>query len=165
MTYPPLAPGIDTDRLLLAIESVESRSGVNNLPRLEKAFMPAGLVITAQGREVVGTGVYFGDQMKQIWAFLPKPEQIGACCSWSPWQIMYPTAWGVGFRGRPSDLHLPGTAEPYVVRRLQKIAATGAKTVRDFADAWNSGSWRDANDVPQYCAEVKAAYIAHGGTV
>ncbi len=158
MTYGPLSATVDADILLRAIAAVETRGGLNNWPRVEKAYLPNGASYLAQGRVIIGTGLYFNAAVKAVWDSLPPEERLGLAASWSPWQIMFITAWEVGYRGRPSDLHLASVAEPHVVWKLRRIAKTGATSVRDFADAWNSGSWRDANRVEKYTADLEAAY-------
>lgn len=151
-----LVPGVDLDRLLLAIAAVETESGRNNWPRVEKAYLPAGESFTVQGHVITGTGVYFNAVSK------PRFDKWGlaSAASWGWWQILYHTAAQVGFMGAPPELMDATRCQPFVEKRLQQIAASGAKTVRDFADGWNSGSWRDKNDVPGYTAKVIAAYGA-----
>ena len=130
---------MDEDRLLATIAAVESGSGINNFPRLEKSFLPEGARHTAQGRIVIGTGRYVTAEL------LEKYRQYGpaVACSFSPWQIMYATALQEGFSGAPWDLWNPTVAEPVVRKHLRRILASGADTPEKVADAWNSGSWKD----------------------
>jgi len=155
MSYGELVPGVDCDKLLRAIATVETNGGRNNWPRLEVSYIPAGLAFTVQGHTLIGTGKNCNSITAPRWA----KWGLGTAASWSWWQILYHTAADLGFEGPPNDLMDPGRCEPFVVGRLRKIAMSGAATVRDFADAWNSGSWRDANLVPEYTAAVEAAYL------
>ena len=154
MIYAPLAPGVETNLLLSAIARVETEGGRNNWPRLEKSYIPAGQEFTVQGHLISGTGRNVNTIVRQRW----EKWGLASAASWGWWQILYHTAADLGFGDAPPELMYPGICEPYVVKRLEKIAATGAKTVRDFADSWNSGSWRDANLVPEYTAKIEAAY-------
>jgi len=150
MTYGDLVPGVSADVLLRAIASVETNGGRNNWPRLEVSYIPAGLAFTVQGHVLTGTGRNCNAVTAPRWA----KWGLGTAASWGWWQILYHTAADLGYQGAPCELMNPGTCETYVVARLRKIAMTGAQTVRDFADAWNSGSWRDANLVPEYTSAV-----------
>lgn len=156
MGYGELVPGVDTDRLLRAIAKIETSGGRNNWPRVEVSYIPAGLAFTVQGRILTGTGKNVNAVAAPRWA----KWGLGSAASWGWWQILYHTAADMGYLGAPHELMTPGVCEIYVVARLRKIAKSGAETVRDFADAWNSGSWRDANLVPEYTQKVEAAYAA-----
>lgn len=154
-----LVPGVDLEALLHAIARVETQGGRNNWPRVEVSYMPVGERFTVQGRILVGTGRNFNAVVSPRW----DRWGLASAASWGPWQILYHTAADMKYTGAPYDLMAPGVCEPFVILRLQRIAATGAKTVRDFADGWNSGSWRDANLVPEYTAKVVAAYEQRTG--
>jgi hypothetical protein len=156
MSYGELVPGVDCDRLLRAIARVETNGGRNNWPRVEVSYIPAGLSFTVQGHVLTGTGRNVNAVVAPRWA----KWGLGTAASWGWWQILYHTAADMGFLGMPHELFDPGTSEPFVTMRLRKIAKGGAATVRDFADAWNSGSWRDANLVKDYTDKVEAAYAA-----
>jgi hypothetical protein len=149
-----LVPGIDLDRLLRAIAVVETAGGRNNVPRFEVSYMPAGWAAEVQGRLLVGTGRNFSPIARARW----DKWGVWTSASLGPWQILYHTAANLSYLGAPWYLVEPGTSEQYVVGRLRSIARGGATTIRQFADAWNSGSWRDANEVPAYTAAVEAAY-------
>jgi hypothetical protein len=154
VSYGELVPGVDCDVLLRAIAIVETNGGVNNWPRIEASFIPSGKAFTVQGHVIVGTGRNVNAVVTPRWA----QWGLASAASWGWWQILYHTAADMGYAGPPHELHDPATCEPYVVNRLRRIAMTGATTVRDFADAWNSGTWKDANLVPDYTAAVEAAY-------
>jgi hypothetical protein len=148
-------PGIDGARLLRAIADVETENGRNNWPNVEPSWIAEGERFTVEGRIVVGTG-------RNVNAIvLERARRFGwlpTSSSWGPWQILYHTAADLGFQGAPWDLWTPQESGPWVCRRLQKIIDRGAVTVGDIADAWNSGTHRDANRVPEYRAKVEAAY-------
>lgn len=154
MTYGALVSGVDADVLLRAIARVETNGGRNNWPRVEVSYIPKGLAFTVQGHVLTGTGTNVNAVVAPRWA----KWGLGTAASWGWWQILYHTAADMGYPGPPHELMDSGTCEPYVVAHLRKIAMTGATTVRDFADAWNSGSWRDANLVKPYTDAVEAAY-------
>jgi len=154
MSYGDLVPGVDTDALLRAVAVVETQGGRNNWPRVEKSYIPAGQTFTVQGHLISGTGSNVNAIVRPRW----ERWGLGSAASWGWWQILYHTAADMGYLGPPHDLFASGVSEPFVVARLRKIAMTGAKTVRDFADAWNSGNWRDQNDVPEYTKAVALAY-------
>jgi len=154
MTYEQLAPGIDTERLLRAIKRIETTDGGNNWPRVEVSYIPKGLAFTVQGRTLVGTGYNVNEVVIPRW----KKWGLGSAASWGPWQILYHTAADQGYLMAPHELFDEGSCVPCGVMGLRRTAKGGALTVRDFADAWNSGSWRDANLVKPYTDAVEAAY-------
>jgi hypothetical protein len=154
MQYGELCPGVDCDKLLVAIASVETNGGRDNWPRVEAAYIPRGLSFTVQGHVITGSGACCNAITWPRW----QRWGLGSAASWGWWQVLYQTAADLGYDGAPEDLMEPGVCEPFVVARLRKIATRGAKTVRDFADAWNSGTFTDDNTVPDYTAAVEAAY-------
>lgn len=156
MSY-ELAPGIPLDRMLAALSTVESSSGRNNYPNFEPAFAPAESFVI-EGRVVQGTGRYYREHVVEMW----KLYGMASACSFSEWQILAVTAWERGMRGHPARLWAePDYARLWVWRQLEYLRARfNCATVRDFADAWNSGNPRDANAVPDYVAKVEAAYGA-----
>ena len=154
-----LAPGIDGALLLEAIAHVETSGGRMNWPRIEAAYIPKGLAIEIQGRVVSGTGVCVNDVVRERWKKWA-PDSWVTAASWGPWQILYHTAADLGYAGQPWGLWPADGSRPWVIRRLMKIAARGATTVEQFADAWNSGSFRDRNIPALYIASVVGAYKA-----
>lgn len=154
MSYGELVPGVDCDRLLRAIASVETNGGVDNVARYEAAYIPRGMAFTIQGHTVTGSGACCN---AITWARWQK-WGIRSAASYGWWQILYQTAADLGYQGPPQDLMEPGICEPFVVAYLKKKAIQGARTVRDFADAWNSGTFTDENTVPEYTKAVEAAY-------
>lgn len=147
---------LDGDVLLEAIAHVESSGGANNWPRLEAAYMPKGVTVTAQGRLIFGTGACFNEIVRKRWL----KWGVSSAGSYGPWQILYHTAADLGFAGAPWELWSPETVRMFVIARLRKIEKAGARTVEEFADAWNSGNFRDTIIPSVYINEVKAAYTA-----
>jgi hypothetical protein len=145
-------PEVDKARLLRALAVVETSGGKNNWPRIEVSYIPVGLEFTAQGRILIGTGRNVNEVVQPRWDRWGLPS----AASWGPWQILYHTAADLGYGGRPEDLW--DQSEEWVVKRLGVIEAKGAQDVRAFADAWNSGSFRDSNLVPVYTDKVEKAY-------
>lgn len=158
MTADELVPGVSLERLLRAIAHVETSGGINNWPRIEVAYLPKGASVTVQGRVITGTGNAFTAEAARRYYGLPDESRLGSAASWSPWQILYHTAVEQGFDGLPHKLHDPLVAEPLVKKRLTKIALRGAVKVEHFADAWNSGSFRDSIIPAKYIADVVRAY-------
>lgn len=149
---------IDLAKLKKAIEKVETGSGRNNYPRVEVAYLPVGERFTVQGRILVGTGSCVNTIVLNRYRALSPDDRLASAASWGPWQMLYHTAVDLGFTGKPADLHKREIAEPFVDKLLNKIAASGAETVEQFADAWNSGNWRDLIFPREYMAAVEAAY-------
>ncbi len=73
-----------------------------------------------------------------------------ACCSYSNWQIMFPVACELGYKGSPAALDDDDTALPWVVRLLNRRLVPlcrkndGIVTVAEVADAYNTGNPRDS---------------------
>jgi len=70
-----------------------------------------------------------------------------AACSWGPWQIMAMNAirFGYSLEEPLYGLWHADVSAPYVVKLVQEILAKQQPpTPADFADAYNSGSWRDS---------------------
>lgn len=145
------------DRVLGAIARVESNSGVNNYPRFERSFAPKGMSWTIQGHVITGTGTNFTLVAQPRWA----KWGLASACSFGPWQILYHTAADRGFTGAPWELW--DQSRPWVEKELRRQFAKGADTIRKIADAWNSGSFTDANVPGDYVAAVTKAFKALGG--
>jgi len=156
MSYGLLTPNVDADKLLRAIAAVETSGGKNNWPRVEAAWVPKGLAFTVQGHIVTGTGTAMSPIASLRWA----KWGLGSAASWGWWQILYHTAADLGHTGAPHELFDPGVSEIWVYKRLKQIAGKGATTVEQFADAWNSGNFKDAIIPTKYIADVKAFYEA-----
>lgn len=147
--------GIDIERFMRAIKRVETSDGINNWPRLEPAYIPAGDAFTIQGRYLTGTGHAWNDIVKSRW----QHWGLQSAASWSPWQILYHTAADLGYLDAPYKLHDPILASEWVIRRINHIIAHQSPTsVTDLADAWNSGTCRDTIVPSTYIKKVEEAY-------
>lgn len=134
------APWLDGECLLKAIAMNESSYGSYNLPRFEKAY------------SYNQKGIYSN---RDLWA------KYGdwAACSYSSFQIMYPTALELGFNGSPMDLWKDSTAIYYVVELiLRRTIRKGATTVQHVLDAYNSGTFKDNNIPQEYINKGMIAY-------
>ncbi len=127
---------VNGEALLWAIGGAESSFGRNNVPRHEAAYCRRGR--------------YFD----------PKLDRKFGChahCSYGPWQLMYANVVTI----KPIDPELmldPLHALPITVEWLRRVIKRGAVTVRDIADAWNSGSHRDSIVPVRYINRVTALY-------
>lgn len=130
----------ETRALLAALAEVESNFGENAVPKYEKAFDWNG-----------------------PWARPDILKRWGAwgACSYSSFQIMYQVAVELGFDSErsPAELHEDEVAFIYVAAYIdRRILRCGAKSVRDFADGYNSGSHRDDIIPIQYIERFETAY-------
>lgn len=142
----PLPGGMVPEALLGAIAWRESKLGLVAGSRVEPSYLH---------RERFGGGGLYRAHVPD----LVRVYGDSAASSWSSFQIMFPTAWELGFRGAPwtldDDAVAVGWAMEYVrVRALRK----GAVTVEEVADAYNSGSHRDAFVPGTYVAAVANHY-------
>lgn len=132
------APWCDGVAALGALAEIESSFGKYNIPKHENAFDVGGKLFS-----------------KSLW------ERWGAwaACSYSSWQLMFPVAVELGFTGRPQDLWDDETAILWVMEYIERrILKRGCTTIEDFADAYNSGSFKD-NIVPRvYIVKFVSAY-------
>ena len=147
-----IPPDLNATALLTALAWQESLFGIlGGRSRVEPGYRPKG----AYYREHVLT-LYddFGD---------------AAASSWSSWQVMYPTAWELGFRAYPWDLRDDGIAVAYVLRYIDRRAVQrGAVTVEKIARAYNSGTHEGPETdymrrVRRYYDKAVAALAAHQG--
>ena len=140
--------------LLTAIAHAESSFGIHGgRLRTEPAYLPAS--------RLPGTkdGFLFRRHVRDLFGLYGD----AACGSWSSWQIMYPTAWELGFRGAPWGLADDAEAIKWVVKFLNVRAfGRGAETVRQVADAYNSGDHRDRFQPTAYMDEVEHYYEEAG---
>lgn len=147
----------DMPTVLKAIASVESMSGLNNYPRYERSFAPSGQIVTIQGRLIEGTGTNFTQVARSRW----EKYGMATACSFGPWQILYHTAADRGYDGVPSDLWT--RSQLWVEKEIMRQFHKGATTIQKLADAWNSGSFTDANVPVDYVAKVTEAFKRAGG--
>lgn len=148
-------PHIDVPRLLAAIRTVETADCPTGL-RFEAAYMPHGYRFALQGWCVVGTGRALSSVAERRWVLWG----AWSAASYGPWQILYHTAADLGYEGHPCDLLRVDVCQPWVERLLHRIARRGACTIEQIADAWNSGTHRDAIVPEEYIRSVVAAYAA-----
>jgi hypothetical protein len=152
-----LAPGVDPSALIDALALAETNGGVNNCPRHEPSYMPAGESFWIQGRLVKGTGRNFNKTVAERWAQFGLPSSA----SYGPLQILYHVAADRGYYGAPWALTDPRLCLTWAVKHLAFLThSQRPKTVEDYADAWNSGNCRDAFRPADYVAKVRAAYDA-----
>jgi len=141
-------PWADPERMLLALVDVESARGRFAIPRHEKSFDTGGR--------------WFNKELSRRWG-------AWSACSYSSFQIMYPVAVELGFdpERSPADLNDDDIAIHWAIEYIRRrILGRGAKSVRDFADAYNSGSHRDDFVPVAYCDKfVKAYNEAESGQV
>ena len=132
-------PGIDPVKILCAILHNESSYGVFNVPRFEKAYGPGGK--------------YYNHTQYTLWG-------AWACCSYSSFQIMYPTARELGFTGTPGQLWNDEEAIKWAIKliNVRIIRKQGAKTVNQIADGYNSGNCNDSIIPEVYIAKFVLAY-------
>ncbi len=143
--------GIDGERLLRAIACVETSSHGPGL-RFEPSWMPKGYHFPLQGRVLIGTGRSMSAVATTRWT----RWGVWSSASYGPWQILYHVAADLGYDGHPCDLlH---QSEPWVRKLLQRIARSGARTIAEIADSWNSGNFRDKNVPAEYITKVQRAY-------
>ena len=151
---------LDIARLLRALAQVETSGARNNWPRLEVAYMPQGQKYTVQGRLLTGTGTAWNAVVAGRWT----QWGLASAASWGIYQLLYHTAADRGYDGAPWELMAPEMSEIWVRRHLAYLQQRGAKTLEEFADAYNSGSHRDRIVPSTYIAKVVAAYQHAGGT-
>lgn len=138
-TLDKLAPWMDGEVCLQSLASVESNYGLYNIPKHERAY--------DQG------GIYFNKQQWARWGAL-------AACSYSSWQIMYPVCVELGFTGSPLDLMQDEIAIYWVIEYIdRRIIQKGCSKLQDFADAYNSGSFRDKLVPTDYITKFMKYYI------
>lgn len=142
-----ISAGINGSAALRAIAQVETGYGRQGLATLHEAAYCYG------GRYYLGS------------ADLQRLSLTYGCLahqSYGPWQILFVTAYEVGFRGDPVELREPSRSVEYVVgvlnlRTLDKLMDA---TVEDLFDAWNTGRARDRFTAPDYVKKAKGHYLA-----
>lgn len=67
-----------------------------------------------------------------------------ASSSFGSFQIMHATACELGFNAHPIELQDDEVCAHYAIKLIrERIIKSGATTLRDVLDAYNSGSWKD----------------------
>lgn len=145
---------LDGTALLAAIAFVESSGGKNNYPNFEPYWAPEGKVFTIEGKLQRSRHPLSNKLVAKRF------EEYGmaSACSFSSWQILYHTAADLGYRRAPWLLWEDAIAILWVIRRLNAIAGHGAETIEHFADAWNSGTFRDRIIPKEYIEKVTDVY-------
>jgi len=143
---PKLIPteGINPVKLLCAILHNESSYGKDCSARFEKAYGPGGRYYRKS---------YFVREKYEKY-------KDAACCSYGPFQILYITACELGFKDNPQQLSEAKLSIPYVVEYLNRriLRKPGNETVRQIADAYNSGSFEDLFIPEKYMDDFEEAY-------
>jgi len=134
--------GVKAVPLLKAILMRESAYGTLTEPRRERAYCPGGRYYNEEQRERY---VKFG---------------VAAAMSYSAFQIMFPLACELGYKGIPSILGQDREAVRWVVEYLNDriFGRQHAQTVLEIADAYNSGNCRDRFKPLPYMQAVSRFY-------
>ncbi len=143
---------IDIDRLLRAIHRQETQRAYGL--RVEPGYMPKGHVFWMQGRRYVGTGTALTKVASARW----DAHGVWSAMSYGPYQILYQTAADLGYDGEPCNLMDPVTCHRWARRFIERQLARGASTVRQLADAYNTGNYFDAIHNVEYERNVEAFY-------
>lgn len=136
------AGALDLNGVLWALGGVESSFGkFAHQPRFEKAFARGGRYFDKD------LDAKFGD---------------ASAMSYGPWQVMFVNAYRVtgGFVA-PDELRgMTHAAQVATVLWLDNaVLDRGARTIREIADAWNTGSHRDSIlPAPEYLERVERFY-------
>lgn len=133
--------------VLHALAVCESSFGSNNIPRFEASYAPMGKY-------------YQNDEQRQRY----KIYGANACCSYSSFQILYPTACEQGFDSAPFsrsplELSLDEVAIFYVIEFIKnRIIAKGATKIEHIPDAYNTGNFKDSVFNQDYTKKFMDAY-------
>ena len=134
---------LNGEAILWAIYNCEKYTPTNPKPRFEPSYAPGGVWYE------------LAQAVRDEWA------QYGeaAACSYSNFQIMYPTAVELGYIGPPQTLDRDALAIAFVVRYLNiRVFAQGAKTPEEVADAYNSGTFKDSVKPESYMKSFRFYY-------
>lgn len=130
----------DPLRLLGALAEVESSFGLEAVPRHEKLY------------DILG--IYWNRELWRKWGSL-------SACSYSSFQIMYPVCIEMGMDPNVPPWHLMDdeSAMPWVLEYINKrIIVSGCTRIEDFADTYNSGTFKDQNIPFDYISKFTTAY-------
>jgi hypothetical protein len=127
---------------LQALALKESNYGSNNIPRYETSYGPGG-------------PYYNVTHVQQLY----KKYGKDACCSYSSFQIMFITAWELGYQNSPDKLTQDEIAIEFVIKMInQRIMKYGPISLDQIFDAYNSGSFKDKYIPKEYISEAKHYY-------
>lgn len=142
----PLPGGMIPEALLAAVAWRESKLGLVAGSRVEPSYLH---------RERFGGGGLYRAHVPD----LVKVYGDSAASSWSSFQIMFPTAWELGYRGTPWGLDDDAVAITWAMEFIRvRALRKGAVTVEEVADAYNSGTHRDSFVPETYVAAVVNHY-------
>lgn len=134
------------EALLGAIAWQESQLGLVAGARVEPAYLPR--------RRFAGGGLYRRHVVALVTVY-----GDAAAASWGAFQIMFPTAWELGYRGAPWDLDDDEAGIYWTIKYIRRRALErGAITVEQIADAYNSGTHLDRFVPDVYVAGVTTHY-------
>jgi hypothetical protein len=129
--------------VLFALFLNERYNKANPDPRLEKSYCPGGR--------------YYSDRLWKLYG-------EDSAKSFSNWQIMFPTAHELGFRGMPTELDDDAVAIRWVVELLNRRIIRRARindqvvTLEEIFDGYNTGSPNDQFVNPEYVRRGKEHY-------
>jgi len=133
--------------VLHALAAVESAHGARRLAFLhEPAYCYKGFYYKSPN----------GEDLRRL-------SQVYGCLahgSYSSWQLLYMAAYEEGFRGDPCELRNDCEALPWVIHYLNRriFDRYPRISISGIADAWNSGSPRDARIPQDYIDRFVRAY-------
>lgn len=137
--------GVDGIRLLWAFAARESSFGRRCIPLHEQAYCYGGK--------------YYGKDQ----ALRDMTESFGchAHCSYGPWQVLFYNAIRQNRNIEPYRLTVDsGTCASITVAEFNRILDVQKPPgVREIADAWNSGNWRDDIHPIEYMDAVQGFYL------
>jgi len=151
---------IEPRALLAALTGNESNWGTDCAPRDEKGYYVGG---------------YYYENPGNGWLrMLVKKYGRCAASSWGPWQIMYPVAYELGYRGggfaHPWGLYEPDQCLHWVVEYLNRrvfrfwpsapkpALMAPAMTIQQVGDGYNTGNFRDDHHNPKYESDLAQHY-------
>lgn len=133
----------DKKALLQAIAQVESSYGVNNIPRFEPSYYIDG---------------YYYKVSTEVQNYVSKYGKH-ASCSYSSFQIMFPTACELGYTGTPQDLGKDEIAIQWVIKFINnRILRKKPQGLEDIFDAYNSGNFKDKYIPERYIKKATRWY-------
>jgi hypothetical protein len=118
---------IQGSQMLWALAGVESSFGANCKPRYESAYMPEGLYYRQS------------PSMRELY----RKYGRDAAASYGPWQLMLCNAPGYTPYELATDPEKACQATIGFINRFV-IGVRYARTLEQFADVFNSGTWRDS---------------------
>jgi len=135
---------LDGKKILTALAYCESDYGQIRRPRFEKSYAPGGYYYQRS------------PELRTNYSILG----AWAACSYGSFQILFQTAYELGFRGSPVLLWIPEDAVglQYVVELLNKRILPKAQKPQEIADAYNSGSFTDQIIPTDYINEFMDKY-------